>query len=154
MLLVSFKTYKEATGEGATNLARQAADALREVASRARRPPRLVVCPQLVDLRAVVGTLSGAEGVEVWTQHLDAEERGRATGWCPPVVAREAGARGTMLGHAEHKLPWDALQRTVGACHRAGLEVLVWANSLDQVQRILTGGCLLFLLIVMTWSIP
>src|SRR5689334_19784075 len=108
MLLVSYKTYKEATGDAAVGLTRQAAAAWRTFTaqtaeSSAGAAPRLVVCPQLVDLRLVVAT--GCEGVaSAWAQHVDGEERGRATGWCPAEVAREAGATGTMLNHAEHKL--------------------------------------------------
>jgi triosephosphate isomerase len=142
MLLVSYKTYREATGDAAVGLTRQAVAALHTFTAQTTESggaaPRLVVCPQLVDLRLVVTT--ACEGVaSAWAQHVDGEERGRATGWCPAEVAREAGATGTMLNHAEHKLDPDQLQRTVQQCHRAGLEVLVWANSLDEVEALLAS---------------
>lgn len=126
MIFVNFKTYKEATGERAVELARLICDIAGETGIE------IISCPQAVDLRDVVK----ASDHPVWAQHVDGEARGQATGWLPPEIAKEAGARGTLLNHSEHKLDWETLEN----CHRlakeAGLETLIFADSLEEAQKV------------------
>ena len=70
MIVVNFKTYKEATGYRAVRLA--------QICRMAREETkvRTVAVPQLADLRNCVET-----GAECWVQHVDTVEQGKKTGW-------------------------------------------------------------------------
>lgn len=122
MILVNFKTYREASGENAVSLARTIADVANDSGIE------IISCPQAVDLKDVVDV----SNQPVWVQHVDAVERGRATGWFPPEVAKEQGAEGTLLNHSEHKLSVGQLGETLSRCKDVGLKTLVFADSVEE----------------------
>jgi len=93
VIVVNFKTYAEATGYRAVRLAQ----ICRMVQEETK--VRIVAVPQVADLRNCVET-----GAECWVQHVDTLEQGKKTGWITVEDVEEAGARGTLLNHSEHKL--------------------------------------------------
>jgi len=124
MIFVNFKTYGEASGKNALSLAQ----AIYDLASETR--VEIIACPQVVDLRQVIKVSNRP----VWAQHVDAVERGRATGWLPPEVAKETGAEGTFLNHSEHKLSIGQLGEIMARCRQAGLKTLVFADSVQEAK--------------------
>ena len=126
MIFVNFKTYKESTGELAVSLAQAIGEVVDKVGVE------IVACPQGADLREVVK----ASSHPVWAQHVDAEERGRATGWFPAEIAKGAGAEGSLLNHSEHKLSVGVLGETLAKCREAGLKTLVFADNLKEAEII------------------
>lgn len=124
MIFVNFKTYKDASGDNAIKLASTMYDVAGESGIE------IISCPQAVDLREVVG----ASNHPVWAQHVDAEERGRATGWLPPEIAKETGAEGTLLNHSEHKLSVGQLGEAMSRCKEIGLKTLVFADSVEEAK--------------------
>lgn len=125
MIFVNFKTYREASGESAVSLAKT----IFEVSKSSG--VEMVACPQTVDLREVAKV-----GCSVWAQHVDGQGRGRATGWMPPEVAKEAGATGTLLNHSEHKLSVGILGETLVRCKEAGLTTLVFADAPQEALMV------------------
>lgn len=126
MIFVNFKTYKESSGKNAVSLAHTICG----VADQS--DIEIISCPQAIDIREVVETSNHP----VWAQHLDAEERGRATGWLPAEIAKETGAEGTLLNHSEHKLSVGQLGEILSRCKGVGLKSLVFADSLDEAKVI------------------
>jgi triosephosphate isomerase len=124
VILVNFKTYKEASGESATSLAHVICDLVGETGVE------IISCPQAVDLRNV----AKASDHPTWAQHVDAVDRGRATGWLPPEIAKEKGVEGTLLNHSEHKLSVGILSETLNRCKEVGLKTLVFVDSLDEAK--------------------
>lgn len=124
MIFVNFKTYKESSGKNAIELAKTIA----EVSNTSG--VEIISCPQAVDLREVVK----ASSRPAWVQHVDAVERGRATGWFPPEMAKEAGAAGALINHSEHKLSVGQLTETMTRCKEVGLETLVLADTVDEAK--------------------
>jgi triosephosphate isomerase len=124
MILVNFKTYQETTGERAVALASIIAEVVRE------RGAEIISCPQTVDLKQVARITS------VWVQHVDPIKQGKSTGWFPPEVAKEIGAKGTLLNHSEHKLSVGVLAETLTRCRMVGLKTLVFADSLDETRLV------------------
>lgn len=122
MILVNFKTYPAASGEAAVALALKCENfsKLSGVAC--------IVCPQTVDLRAVVAKT----GLPVWAQHVDSVERGRATGWFPMEVAKEAGAKGVLLNHSEHKVAMKDVEDAVRKSRELGMQSLVFVASVEE----------------------
>ena len=124
MILVNFKTYKEASGKNAVSLAHTVCDVAEDSGVE------IISCPQAVDLREVVK----ASDHPVWAQHVDAVERGRATGWFPPEIAKETGVKGVLLNHSEHKLSVGQLGETLSRCKDVGLKTLVFADAVDEAK--------------------
>lgn len=126
MIFVNFKTYHQASGEMAVSLAK----AMEGVSKDTGVP--VICCVQAEDLEDVVGAIS----TPVWAQHVDAVPRGRATGFVPPEVVREAGAEGTLLNHSEHKLDFGVLEETVKRAKETGLKILIFADGLEEAKRV------------------
>ncbi len=124
MIFVNFKTYKESSGKNAIDLAKTINDV------SGNTGVEIVSCPQAVDLREVVKAASHP----VWVQHVDVAERGRATGWFPPEIAKEAGAKGVLINHSEHKLSVGQLGETMTRCRDVGLETLVLADTVEEAK--------------------
>lgn len=145
MIFVNFKTYEQATGANAVFLAHTICDVAGESGVG------VISCPQAVDLKEVVKTChhparpskprsafvatSAKEArSRVWAQHVDPVKRGRATGWIPAEVAKEAGATGALLNHSEHKLSVGQLGEVLARCKEVGLETLVFAGSVEEAK--------------------
>ena len=94
IIIVNFKTYLEATGKKAVELAKKAEKASKETGIN------IAVAPQFADLARV------AEAVEipVYAQHIDAVCPGAYTGHVLAETVKEAGATGTLINHSERQL--------------------------------------------------
>ena len=129
MIVVNFKTYKEATGYKAISLAR----ICRRVSEETK--VRIVAVPQVADLRSCVET-----GAECWVQHVDTAEQGKKTGWITVEDVEEAGARGTLLNHAEHKLTVELVRSIAEQTRGMAFELCLCAADekeaveLDKLQ--------------------
>ena len=93
LIVVNFKTYQEAHGVAAEELA----IIMQDIETDAR----MIAVVSAFDLSSVV---SAAPNLEVWTQHLDPINFGSNTGWLHPETAICRGAKGTLINHAEHKV--------------------------------------------------
>jgi len=129
MIVVNFKTYKEATGNRAINLA----NICRRIQEETK--VRVVAVPQLADLRNCVET-----GADCWVQHLDPVEQGKNTGWITVEDVEEVGARGTLLNHSEHKLEPMVLQRTMGLIGNMAFEACICAGSGAEAETVASYG--------------
>ena len=124
MILVNFKTYKEATGYKAIELAR----ICRKVQDETK--VRIVAVPQVADLRNCVET-----GAECWVQHIDTVEQGKKTGWITVEDVEEAGARGTLLNHSEHKLPLDLVKNIADQTRGMAFELCICAGDVEEAKK-------------------
>ena len=94
IIIVNFKTYLEATGRRAVELAKQAEKVSKETGAY------IVVAPQFADVARV------AEAVEipVFAQHIDPIKPGSHTGQVLADAVKEAGAVGTLINHSERQM--------------------------------------------------
>jgi len=104
IIIVNFKTYLEATGKKAVELAKKAEKTSKQTGVN------IVVSPQFADIARV------AEAVEipVFAQHIDAVCPGAFTGHVLAESVKEAGAVGTLINHSERQLKLadvDAISR-------------------------------------------
>ncbi|RLF21798.1 MAG: triose-phosphate isomerase [Thermoprotei archaeon] len=118
LILVNYKTYIQATGEKAVELARVAEKVSKETGVC------IAVAPQFTDLAKV------AEAVEipVFAQHIDPIKPGAHTGHILPEAVKEAGAIGTLLNHSECRLRLDVIHDAIARAKEVGLKVCVCAN--------------------------
>lgn len=122
MIFVNFKTYKEASGESALRLSK----IIEEVSKQTG--VEIIACPQTIDIKEILANSS----CKLWAQNTDPHDRGRATGWLPAEILKEAGVSGTLLNHSEHKLSVGQLGETLSKCKDANLPTLVFADSVEE----------------------
>jgi triosephosphate isomerase len=122
IVVVNFKTYPEATGERAVQLARTIESAGMEFSVP------VAVCPQHADLYRVASQV----GIPVLAQHVDPLEPGRNTGWVTPASVRAAGAVGALINHSEHKVAHEQVRRAVELCRSEGLVSVVCAADVEE----------------------
>ena len=119
MIIVNFKTYSEATGRSAVDLAKKA--------ERVNRESKIAmgVAPQFVDIAAI------AEAVEipVFSQHVDPIKPGNFTGHVLAESVKAAGAVGTLINHSERRLKLSEIGEVVEITREHHLTSLVCANA-------------------------
>jgi triosephosphate isomerase (TIM) len=125
---INFKTYLEATGEGAVRLAKICAKVARE------EKQEIIPIVQAVDLFRINQVVDGP----VWTQHVDWQNPGQATGWTSPETVIAAGALGTLLNHSEHHLPPGTIKQTIKKTKdiNNNFKVMVCAGTLGQLKKL------------------
>ncbi len=119
VILVNFKTYEEAKGHKALELA----EMCNNVAENFNADLRIAV--EAPDIRMIASQVS----IPVYAQHIDDVNPGSHTGWLLPEGAAEAGADGTLLNHSEHRLRMDVLEKTVRRAREVDMDVLICANN-------------------------
>ncbi|MCW4009016.1 MAG: triose-phosphate isomerase [Candidatus Bathyarchaeota archaeon] len=94
LIIVNFKTYLEATGKRAVELAKQAEKASKETGVY------IAVAPQCTDIKAVADAVE----IPVYAQHIDPIKPGSKTGHVLAEAVKEAGAVGTLINHSERQM--------------------------------------------------
>jgi len=129
MIFVNFKTYSQGSGKKAIELAK----ICQEVAEERKIP--IIPLVQAFDICRI----SREVKIPLWLQHLDWHPQGKYTGWLNLETALEAGAKGTILNHSEHKLPFGAVRRTIKRIRKTNsqFQVLVCCGSLGKAERLI-----------------
>ena len=97
MIIINFKTYLEATGQRAVELAKQAEKASKETGVY------IGVAPQFCDIKAVADAVE----IPVYAQHIDPIKPGSNTGHVLAEAVKQAGAVGTLINHSERQINWQ-----------------------------------------------
>ena len=129
LVVVNFKTYREATGENAVRLARMCEAAARKAKGKAK----VAVAVQATDLFRVCAAVD-TKVVAVFAQHIDANGQGKSTGFVTAEAVREAGASGTLLNHAEHKI--TDIAKRIATAKAAKLATLACAATVAEAAAI------------------
>lgn len=119
VIIVNFKTYEQATGKNAVKLAK----ACERVANKSK--VNMIVAVQAADILRVAAAVK----IPVFAQHVDNISHGKNTGYVLPESVKQAGASGTLLNHAEHKLDYNVLAATIIKCKMLGLTTVVCAAN-------------------------
>ncbi len=94
MIIINFKTYLEATGKKAVELAKKAEKASKETGVY------IGVVPQFCDIKSVAEVVE----IPVYAQHIDPIQPGSNTGHILAEAVKEAGAVGTLINHSEKQI--------------------------------------------------
>ncbi|MEM4723696.1 MAG: triose-phosphate isomerase [Candidatus Hadarchaeum sp.] len=130
IVIVNFKTYPEATGENAVKLARLILEAGKD------HGVSVAVAPQLADIYRVACRVK----IPVLAQHVDPVKPGRNTGWITPESIKAAGAVGTLINHAEHKISIDQIASVVARANEIGLSTVACAADIEESRKIAKLG--------------
>jgi triosephosphate isomerase len=127
-IVVNAKAYGEVTGAGsALRLAR----ACQRVAKAKDAP--IALAPPLAELAPLARKRLG---LPLLAQHVDPHAAGAATGWVTVEAIAAAGAVGSIVNHAEHKVPHDVVKATLERLDALGLVSLVCADSIAEATAL------------------
>lgn len=119
LIIVNFKTYLEATGQRALELAKKSERVANEFGVN------VAVAPQAVDITRVAFAVS----IPVLAQHVDPYAPGAYTGSISIEAVKEAGAVGTLINHSEKRLRIDEIDEVIKRAASVGLEVVACAST-------------------------
>jgi triosephosphate isomerase len=119
VIIVNFKTYLEATGQKAIELAKNAEKVAKETGAS------IVVAPQFADIASIADMVE----IPVFAQHVDPIKPGNSTGSILAESIKEAGAVGTLINHSERQLKLSDIDAIITLCHEKGLISCVCANN-------------------------
>ncbi len=126
MIFLSFKTYKEATGEKAVYLCQ----IVKKVINEFNIP--IIPILQPTDIYRVKKEV----GIEIWAQHADPIDPGRHFGWLSPYSLKEAGASGVVINHAERPLDEETIKKIITKAKIYQLKTLVLCQTVDLAKKV------------------
>ena len=118
---MNFKTYIEATGKLAIELAKVAEEVSRETGVN------IIVAPQFTDIQPVSKTVD----IPVFSQHLDSVRPGAHTGHVLAEAVKSAGAGGSLLNHSEIRISRSEIAESLKLCADSDLQALVCADTTE-----------------------
>ena len=119
IVIVNFKTFSEATGRRAVELAKKAEKVNDETHIL------IGVAPQFTDIMAVAQAVK----IPVFAQHIDPIKPGNQTGHVLAESVRAAGAVGTLINHSEKQLRLSDIDEVIKITRKVGLLSLLCANN-------------------------
>jgi triosephosphate isomerase len=118
-LLINFKTYLEATGKRAVDLARRIETVAHD------NGVGIGVAPQFCDIAQVATQVQ----IPVFAQHIDPIIPGSNTGRVLAESVKAAGGSGTLINHSERTLKLVDIEKCVEHAREAGLSTVVCAGT-------------------------
>ncbi len=119
LIIVNFKTYAEATGGKALEIAKQAEEVNKQTCVD------IGVSPQFVDIKTITETVK----IPVFSQHIDPVRPGSHTGAVLAEAIKEAGAVGTLINHSEKRVNLFDIDTSIRIARENGLLSCVCANN-------------------------
>jgi len=122
VIVVNFKTYREASGVSAVEIALLC----EEVSSESGTS--IVIAPPMLDLAMVAKSVK----IPVFAQHLDPVESGASTGRTTIENAKASGAEGTLVNHSERRLKLAVIHEIIHRCDALQLETIACTNNVPE----------------------
>ena len=119
LIIVNFKTYMEATGKKAVELAEKMEKVSLETGVS------IGAAPQTVDMAKV----AAAVDIPVFAQHVDPISPGSHTGHILADAVKEIGAIGTLINHSERQLKLADIDAVIKITRKKDLVSVVCANN-------------------------
>ncbi len=127
MIFLNFKTYPQATGEGAVELARIA----QEVSQATGVKINLAL--QATDIFRVAQQIK----IPIFGQHLDSVSEGKHTGFTTALALKKAGASGVFLNHSERNFySFADLGIAIEKASHQDLETLIFAKDVKIAVKV------------------
>ena len=126
VVVVNVKTYAEATGERALEIAKD----MDKVSSETG--VSMAIAVQATDIRMIAESVS----IPVFAQHIDPISPGSHTGWTLADAIREAGAIGTLINHSERRLKLADIDECINIAKKYGLIQIVCSNNIATSKAI------------------
>jgi len=125
-IIVNFKTFEEATGKKALELAK-----LCERVAKGFKV-EIAVAPQATDIREIAENVS----IPVFCQHIDPIKSGAYTGHILGQAVQMAGAIGVLINHSEKQVTIEQASKIIDICKELGLISVYCTASPVNIDRI------------------
>lgn len=79
---------------------------------------------------------SKTDTIILTAQHMDSTTLGRGMGHIVGEMLLNVGVKAVILNHAEHKMTFEELEKTVNRAKQLNLETIVCASSYDEVLEV------------------
>ncbi len=126
LIIVNFKTYREATGKRGYELSKK----LEKISEKFKGT--IAIAPQLVDLKYLVEKTR----LPVFAQHVDTITYGPHTGHILAESLKEVGCVGTLINHSEKPLKMEEIKKAIQIARKNKLKTVVCAPSVEKAKRI------------------
>jgi len=128
VIIINFKTYEEATGKRAEELALICDKVARETGKN------IAIAVQAPDIYRIAQKVS----IPVLAEHLDPFEPGKNTGKITGEDIKANGATGTLLNHSEDRYHIDDLEKAIEKAKELDLVTIVCANNSEVAESVAT----------------
>ncbi|OYT34573.1 MAG: triose-phosphate isomerase [Candidatus Aenigmarchaeota archaeon ex4484_52] len=128
IIAINLKTYQQGLGENAVTIAK----AIEEINPNNNAKYTAILCPQAIDIRLVCSQTK----IPVFAQHGDAYDFGRNTGCVLIKSLKQAGIKGLIINHNEHKLLLSTIEKTIKLAREEKLYSICCADTVDQAKAI------------------
>ena len=122
--ILNMKVYKQGYGQQALDIAKMLEEFQRKVSVKIG----VAISPS--DIRLIAGECD----IAVFAQHMDNIGFGAGTGYLLPEALTEAGAVGTLINHAEHRLTLADIEATIRKAHELDLSTVVCTNNVATTR--------------------
>lgn len=126
LILVNFKTYKQATGKKAVALAKKC-----DLARKKTRT-NIILSVEANDIDKIHNKLK----IPVLAEHIDYYDYGAHTGSILPETVKEDGAVGTLINHSEKRLSLSVIKKTIERAKKLKLKTIVCASTPKKAEQI------------------
>lgn len=126
VIILNVKSYAESMGLKGLELAKNCQEVADETGSN------IMYCPPQVDLSWVAGKIK----IPCLAQHSDAFDPGSKTGWTVMQAVKEAGAKGTLVNHSEHRMGITDIDSIVQKAKNLDLATVVCTNNTRVSQAV------------------
>lgn len=124
--MINVKTYEEASGSHAADLARACSEVNKKTGKS------IALCLQAADIREADDEYE----VPILAQHIDDVTPGSHTGYILAEDIKQAGAIGTLLNHSEHRLEKDLIRTTIDRAKETKLIVVLCAKDAGEAKEL------------------
>lgn len=126
ILITNFKAYQSATGIHALELAKIHEEVANEYGVC------LAVAPQATDIWMIASQVQ----IPVFAHHFDCVSHGQYTGHIVPEALKMAGADGSLLNHAEKRIPFNYIADSLNRAREVGFFTCVCAATVEEGKNI------------------
>lgn len=126
LVIVNFKTYREATGKRAYELAKKLERASKKFKGT------IAIAPQFVDLKY----MSKVTRLPVFAQHVDFVNYGPYTGHVLAESLKQAGCVGSLINHSERPIKMEDIKKTIEIAKKNKLLTVVCVSTVENAKRI------------------
>lgn len=126
LLIINLKNYLEASGSQTLDLAGTAEAVSRDTGVEiALAPPS----PFLSEIAKLVE-------LPILAQHLDIARPGSTTGSFVPEIVRNAGVRGSLVNHSEHRIPRNEIREIIQRLGKLDMNSVLCAQDQNEVSEL------------------
>ena len=126
VIVLNVKTYAEATGDKAIEIARLMDKVSQETGVS------MAIAVQAADISICTEKIN----IPVFAEHIDPITPGSHTGWTLPEAVKTAGAVGTLINHSEHRLKLAEIDVCINRAKELELDHIICSNNVATSRAI------------------